>query len=288
MKRLWVAVSVVALFGGILYGIFGQRKATSSTSNTASIKKGSVIQRVTVSGQVQPHRKTIIAPPYKGYVQKIFVKIGDKVRKNDPIVTISQTSQPDGGAYPLRAPFDGVVVQVFRTEGEYVEEAKDANPLVRIDNLDRFFILANVPELEVQKIKIGQETVIKLSALPEKTYKGLIREIAMSNNEKRSGFFDDNKVEYQTRIDITNPDAAVKPGLTGLIDIETSKKDDVWTLPLEYLYKAGDKYFVLTKDEKKKEVTVGAYNDEVAEIISGIKPEDRLQVIDFAVMEKQM
>ena len=56
---------------------------------------------------------------------------------------------------------------------------------------------------------------------------------------------------------------------------------------MEYLYKANGKYFVLSK-QKKKEVKVGVYNDEVAEILSGLDPHEKVDIIDYAVMEKQM
>ena len=113
-------------FVGILVFIFleSTHKKTESFSTLnkiGTVKKGDLIQNVTVAGTVFPIRKTTYAPPYNAYVKKIYVKLGQKVKKGDPVVSLEQSL---GGVhenvFPMRAPFDGTVVQILHGEGEYV------------------------------------------------------------------------------------------------------------------------------------------------------------------------
>ena len=54
--------------------------------------------------------------------EKIYVKFGQHVKEGDPIVSLEQSlhSQHEE-IYPLRAPFEGDVVQILHNEGEYVD-----------------------------------------------------------------------------------------------------------------------------------------------------------------------
>ena len=69
-----------------------------------------LVQRVTIAGTVTPLKKTVITAPYSGYVKKIYVKIGDLVKRGDPIVSVVQSLQGGDDVFPLRSPLDGVVV----------------------------------------------------------------------------------------------------------------------------------------------------------------------------------
>src|SRR5438309_1165925 len=99
--------------------------AKNDEVRTSPVKRIDLVQQVTVSGTIIPNRRTMFTPPYNGYVKKIFVDLGSEVKAGSPVVSLSQSLRGEDDAKPLRAPFSGTVVQVLKTEGEYVEQSKE-------------------------------------------------------------------------------------------------------------------------------------------------------------------
>jgi multidrug efflux pump subunit AcrA (membrane-fusion protein) len=257
-------------------------KKTPGGTGAGSVKKSDLVQRVTVAGTVVPRKRTVIMPTYAGYVKKVFVKIGDSVQAGDPVVSIVQSLTANvGEVFPLRAPFSGTVVQVLHSDGEWVEERGDSSILVRIDDLSQLFINSDVPEGDMVKIKVGQEVIIKASAILGRSYKGVIREISIAAREKKEWSRTGDRVEYPIRIEVTDKDAMIKPGMSTLIDIIANKHENVLTLRHEYIRKEGEKYFVTLESGEKRPIEVGLQNEESFEVVKGVSEGDQVKQTDF-------
>ncbi|HVK61239.1 MAG TPA: biotin/lipoyl-containing protein, partial [Bdellovibrionales bacterium] len=114
----------------------GQTSSSRGSERVGTVAKGEVAQRVTIAGNVIPERRTIIIAPYEGYIQKLFVKVGDKVKAGDPIVMVAVSLTTPERIFPVRAPYAGTVVQVPKFEGEFVK-TDPAQFIARIDDLSR-------------------------------------------------------------------------------------------------------------------------------------------------------
>ncbi len=254
--------------------------------NLGRVNRGDLLQRVTISGTVTPHRKTIVSAPYSGYVRKIFVEVGQKVKAGDPIVSIAQTLRGgDSEIYPLRSSISGTVVQVLRSEGEFVEQSQapqsptGGNGIVRIDDLSQLNVEATVPEIEVGKLKLGQEALVKASAVLAKSYQGRIDRIFLSAKEQAD--WDKSRVEFPVQVALLNHDSELKPGMSVVIDILTKKVPGVLMLRHEFIQKDGEEYFVITAQGERKSIQVGTQNEEVFEVVSGINEGERVRQTDF-------
>jgi multidrug efflux pump subunit AcrA (membrane-fusion protein) len=279
-RALWVVIVAACLAAGGYAYSRGSRKTGSDTLGT--VTRGDLIQRVTIAGAVVPNRKTLISAPYNGYVRQVFVQVGSVVKPGDPIVAVTQSLRGSTeDVFPLRAPFAGTVVQVLKTEGEYVEQSSSqgGNALVRIDDLTRMFIEASSPEVEVGKIKLGQEAVIKASAVLSRSYQGKIRHISLASKEQRD--WDRSRVEFPVSIEVSDADNQLKSGMSVVVDIVTRKLTGVLTLKHEYIQKDGDKYRVVTERGEKKTIEVGAQNEEAIEIKGGLIEAEKLRQTDF-------
>jgi len=277
----WLLILLVIVMGAI--GFRYARLNKGFTGQVGAVKRSALIERVTIAGSVMPNRKTVISAPYAGYVNRIFVKIGEKVKSSAPIVTLSQSARADAdGTYPLRAPFDGTVVQVLRTEGEFVELS---GPIVRIDDLSQTYVDAGVPEVEVGRLKLGQAVVIKSTAILAHQYHGVIRTIALAAKEQKD--WDKSRVEFSVNIEISDNDGRLRPGMSVVADIITKKLENVLTLGHEYIQKNDDGYFVMTADGNRKKIQLGEQNEEVFEIKSGLIDGERVRLIDFLSMIKE-
>ncbi len=286
MKRRWqirVFLGMLCLVGAALtYRSLSRTSSAATEAKIATVGKGDIVQRVTVAGVVVPKRRTIILPPYAGFIQKVYVKIGDRVKQGDPVLSIVQSLASREEVFPIRAPFPGVVVQVLGSEGEYVRSDDAKKFVVRIDDLTELFIHADVPELDMVKIQKGQEAVIKASAILDRSYKGVIQEISLSAKERDEwGWAGKGQVEYAVRIVLKDPDDRVRPGMSVLLDIITQRRDGVLSLRHEFLRKEGDKHIVVIEGKGPTEVGVGIHNEEAYEITSGVKEGERVLPTDF-------
>lgn len=260
-------------------------KSPTDKLPVAEVQRQDLVQKVTVAGNIFPFRRTIIAPPYNAYVKKIYVKLGQEVKTGDPIVSLTQSLREFAEtSYPLRAPFPGTVVQIGKSEGEFVEQssaAKEGNSIVRIDDVSRLFVRTEVPESDIAKIKKGQEVIIKVNGLPTKSYTGELRNISLAAKEKERYGRTGDRVDFDVEVEIMNKDADLLPGMSAILDIITQKKDKVLTLPLEYVLKKKQGYTVTLDDGKEQSIEVGLQNDQFFEVLKGVNEKQKVRMVDF-------
>jgi multidrug efflux pump subunit AcrA (membrane-fusion protein) len=278
MKRCF-RNDLLLLLAAPLSLVLGGCGAKGSNLPTTEVTRGDLVQRVTVSGMVVPRRKAVIAPPYAGYIEKIFVEVGQKVRAGDPLLSITQVIQQNGNtAFPLRAPFSGTVVQKAKSEGEYVEPSKDSL-LVRVDDLGTLFVEADVPELEIPKIRLGQEVFVKAASLGKTLSRGVIRQIALASKDRRDA--GRGNIEFPIKIEITETTPGLRPGMSTIVDILAEKRNQVLTLRHEFVKRAGDAYSVTLESGEVRPIEVGLQNEEAFEIVSGLKEGDKVRRVEF-------
>ncbi len=288
-NKKWIAL-VVIIAAGLGYYFFAPKKSNlDATQQLFTVKKGEILQRVTIAGTIEALKSTQVTAPYDGYVQKIFVKIGDKVRANDPVVSISTTLQSTEAVFPIRAPFTGTVVQILKTEGQFVRQGtSNTDYLLRIDDVSRLFVNANVPEIDIVKVKSGQEAIVKASPILDKTYKGIVRDISLAATAREGNYDNASQAEYRVKLEVMDIDDQLKPGMSTILDIIPAKKSDVLSVPHEYIDKKDDKYFVTMKNGERREITIGMQNESVVEVMTGLKENEQIKQVDFIGLGKEL
>lgn len=115
---------------------------------------------------------------------------------------------------------DGVVLTAGINEGEI---ASPGEPLVVIGDLDIVRLVIYVPEGQYGKIKLGQGAEVKVDSYPNRTFKGIAREIAseaeftptnIQTKEQRIS------TVYAVTIEIENKDHVLKPGMPADAEIK--------------------------------------------------------------------
>lgn len=280
-NRWSLLLLLIALGIGIGYGRnLNTSKKVVRESRKVKVQRTDLIQRVTVAGNVEPKRKTIVAAPFNGYVKVLYVKVGDRVKKGDPLVSVVQSLQATDPVFPLRSPFAGVVVQVLKDEGEFVKQDDAKEYILRVDSLDEIYVVSDVPEIDTLKIVLGQEAIIKASAILDKKYSGVVEEISLAA-KPQDDWRGRSKVEYRTRIKVKDFDEELKPGMSAIIDIITKRKESVLVVPHEYVLRADDKFFVLLPDGQRREIMVGLQNESYLEVLEGLSENQILKQVDF-------
>lgn len=281
-KKLRTSVVLFVIFALPIYFILKGYSNRSQPLGTGIVRRSDLVQKVTVAGHILPNRRTSITPPYNAYIKRIHVKMGDKVKAGMPIVSLVQSLHDVAEQnFPLRAPIDGTVVQIPRSEGEYVEMGKDLNTIVRIDDLSKLFINAEIPEADIRKIRLNQEVIVRANGVFSRSYQGKIVEIAIAAKEKERWGRTGDKVDFEIKLEILDADEQIQPGMSAIIDVITTKKTNILVLDHEFISKSKETYFVHTLDSKRKEVKVGVQNEESYEIIEGLNEGEKIKAVDY-------
>ncbi|MBD3367316.1 MAG: efflux RND transporter periplasmic adaptor subunit [Candidatus Eisenbacteria bacterium] len=189
------------------------------------------------------------------------------------------------------APASGTIVSVDIEEGEIVTSGAVSytagTTLMTIADLSIMQIKAGVNEVDIGKIRNGQNVAIDVDAYPNITFEGAIGHIApAARNEDGVKIFD-------VEIDITDNDPRLKPGMTANIEIQGDHSESVVTVPIEAVFRKNGGYvcYVFEDDADEpaeREVEVGVSNIERAEVVSGISEGETVALYDPELDEIEM
>lgn len=108
--------------------------------------------------------------------------------------------------YEVKAPFDATVADINLTVGQQVSPGTLA---VNLADFNQWYVdTSDLSELDIIKVKIGQEVEISADALPGKTFKGIVEEISLSPKIQAGD------VLYTVHILLMDSDASLRWGMT--------------------------------------------------------------------------
>jgi RND family efflux transporter MFP subunit len=172
----------------------------------------------------------------------------------------------------IRAPFDGFVEKRMVNLGELV---KTQTPVIAIVRLDPLKVTAEIPEKMAPWINSGETVQLQVDAYQGRTFNGRVSRISPAVNSSTRAF------PFEALV--PNPDAALKPGTFARVHIESSKIDNVLTLPyaaLQYRYGV-NRVFVVDGDKlAMRELSVGERVGDRIEILGGVKAGERVAISD--------
>ena len=169
----------------------------------------------------------------------------------------------------LYAPFGGTVIHKNVIEGEKIGAGM---PLVKIANLDNLWLLADIYEYELPKIKLGSPADITFNFLPGKVFKSKISFIYPT--------LDDKTRTVKVRFDIPNYDDQLKPSMFANIVINGKNLGDHPVIPEQAVLRTGQKNVVILAlgngKFKPVEVILGDYSDGYYQVLNGIAAGDTI------------
>ena len=171
----------------------------------------------------------------------------------------------------LRSPIDGVIAAVNIKAGELV--GAGAQPAVVVADLSRYHINITVDEIDIAKVKIGQEVNITLDSLPGVEVKGKVSRISPTSR------LVNGVVSYDVRVDIEPTEAELRSGMTANASIVLERRSGVLLAPNWAIRRdrsTGKSFLTLQVGDQVTEVEVqtGLRNDTFSEILSGAKAGD--------------
>jgi len=205
----------------------------------------------------------------------------------------------------IRAPRNGTISKLSVELGERVlgNTQSIGTELLRIAKMDQMEVQVQVNENDIVNVSVGDTSNIEVDAYPEKTFKGVVTEIA--NSAEISGAGTSEQVtDYEVKIRVTTPHnldmtgeemvqratqdevpggkfvPSFKPGMSATVDVQTETAHNVVSVPIQAVTVrdfAKDKNSSTNKNGKAKQ------NDSTSVDEDLVIPKEDLRKVVFVV-----
>ncbi len=122
----------------------------------------------------------------------------------------------------LVAPFDGTITSLTLQPGQTVSSGSAVGS---IDGAGDLQVEVDISEVDVTKLKVGQEASITFDALADRTFAAQVVKVAAV------GVSTQGVVNYPVTVRLTDKDPAIRPGMTANASIVVDKRENVLVVP---------------------------------------------------------
>jgi membrane fusion protein (multidrug efflux system) len=171
----------------------------------------------------------------------------------------------------IYSPLRGVVKEKKVTTGDYIRNGTALIVVIQPDPLKLNF---TVPEKEVGKLKIGQDVLFRVDSFPGQDFKGHVKTIYPSLEEKTRSL--------QVEAVVPNRDNSLKPGFFAKVTLYTEAARDMVVVPVTSVVydNARMKVFIAEGNlAKERNVKVGNKYGELLEVTEGLKKGEVIVVV---------
>ncbi len=276
-----------------------QNPGALTNSDKATAQVGDVA--CSDAGQFEYINEHTICAEASGKIASVNISEGDSVRNGATIAVIDSTSaqsqaytakltlddaklqlekaQKGLSDYTITAPISGMVVTKNSKAGDKIDSSNATTPMCIIYDMSSVQFDIDVDEIDVAKIKAGQEVTVRADAVEDKTFKGVVEKVSL-NGTAANGV-----TNYPVTVTIADY-GELLPGMNIDAEIVVDKAENVLSIPVSSLvrgnivYVKGDK----EKDDdnapegyKSVEVKAGISDDNYIEIKSGLNLNDTVR-----------
>lgn len=180
----------------------------------------------------------------------------------------------------LYAPFDGIVTQKFADEGAFVtpttsaSEVTSATSTAIVAIAQGLEVLAEVPEVDIQQLRVGQPVQIVADSYPGQTFKGRVKLIAPEAVVKQ------NVTSFQVRIALETGQEKLLSGMNTDVTFLGDQLANAVVVPTVAIVTKDGETGVLVPDQKNqpqfRAVTLGTAVKNQTQILEGLQPGERV------------
>ena len=131
-----------------------------------------------------------------------------------------------------------------------------------------------VNEIDISKVKVGQEVKIGVDAFPDKKYTGVVTEVANIGEQLRNS----NAKVFEVIIEVNESDSILRPAMTTKNMIITDVIDSVRYIPIESVH-SNDSLSYVYKGSYRQQVILGKANENEIIIRAGLEEGDDIYLV---------
>ncbi len=272
---------VIALLDNVALAVNSQSSSSGLSQTTVDAYKASISSArstLTTARETLNSSRSKLALAEKNLSLKKSGSTPEAIKSQEAKVLQNQAQvesvQAQLNKMTLRSPQNGVVTKQDAKVGEIVTPGKVVVNVISDNDLE---IESNVSEVSIGKVAVGNPVVITFDAFPGETFSGKISYIEPGET------IVDGVVNYKVTVAFSEKYSQIKSGLTSRLEIITSEKKDVVSIP-EYAVTKNETGSFVTKINGKETsqvpVTLGIRGqDGFVEVLSGLNVGEVIETV---------
>ncbi len=176
-----------------------------------------------------------------------------------------------GSVYPIKSPVSGVVIQkniAFNME----LRTEDISPAFIVASLDDVWVMANIYESDITKIREGFDAEVTTISYPDKVFKGKI--------DKIFSLMDAESKVVKARVTLKNENFELKPEMFANVRIKYAENVKKMAVPSKALIFDKSRHFVMVykadNDIETREVTIYKETADITYLEAGLKEGEKV------------
>jgi macrolide-specific efflux system membrane fusion protein len=221
------------------------------------------------------HAALIIAPSELDVARQVYAVAEQQSNQAQANLQDATTQL---GYTQIFAPITGVVSAVSTQEGETVTAGFATPNFLTLLDLSRLEVWAYVDEMDIGRIKIGQNAAFTVDTYGDHEFEGQVSAIYPEPQIRN------NVVDYVTVMRFKPPSQyTLRPEMTTTVNIDLARHKGVLALPLRAVRSEAGRQYVMCRRggaTQRTWVTTGIRDDSYWEITSGLQEGDQVVVGD--------
>ena len=187
-----------------------------------------------------------------------------EVRRTNEVLELYGAGE--GSTYSIKSPSTGYIIQKNIALNMEIR-TEDISPVFIVGSLDEVWVMANVYESDISRIKEGYEVDIVTISYPDQVYKGKI--------DKIFNIMDPESRVLKARITLKNEKIELKPEMFAKVTVHFRTGESRVTVPSAAIVFDKSRYFVMIyhadDNIETREVTIFKQHGDVTYIEKGLK-----------------
>ena len=181
----------------------------------------------------------------------------------------------------VRAPFSGTILLANARSGEFTQIGTE---LYTVADLTTLWVIADIYEKDLQFVHPPMATTVRVSAYPDKTFRGKLTTLYDVVDEKTR--------TVKARIEVENTKGLLKPEMFATVDILSSNDQARLIIPAGALLGESDNQyvFVATNDTtfERRPLRLGTVTKDYSEVLSGLTKGERVVVVGGFFLKSEL
>jgi len=177
----------------------------------------------------------------------------------------------------IRPSFEGIITSIpYYTRGVLVSAGQ---LMANVMDYSTVYSDVSLPAKELGRIKAQQQVIITQYNTPGDTLYGVVDQVDPA--------LDIQNRSFNAHIIINNPDNILRPGMYVKLDIIVAAKDSSIVIPKDIILskRRGKTVFIVEKNAaQERVVTTGLENEQMVEVLNGVKKGERIVIKGFETL----
>ncbi|MEV4317731.1 HlyD family efflux transporter periplasmic adaptor subunit [Actinocrispum sp. NPDC049592] len=233
----------------------GQNSAQSVKQLQAQVDQGNV----SVDQAQQALNNTTLVAPGDGTVTAVNGNVGGRAGSSSGS---SGGSGASGGSGSSGA------------SGASSGSSSGTSGFIVITNLTALQVKANLAEIDVSKVKAGQDATVTLNAMPDQPQPAKVASVDLTPTSGSN-----NVVTYGVTLTLNTPPAQLRPGQSASASITVARADDALTIPSAAMQTVGTTHTVTVQVngvDSRREIQIGVRSESLVQVVSGLNEGDQV------------